>query len=138
MPIVFMLLGLLGYMICIALLKKPISLTEVRQLASRENLEVSSGNRMRCEIYGYSLHCGYSHITGEEDRHLFRTAFRKGVLMAAFKDGKLLWWSDGKTTYKPGDDIDPCHQNAVWLLESILGTIQNIVATKAGLGAQVV
>jgi hypothetical protein len=134
----FVLLGLLGYLGCIALLKKPIGLNEVRQLVSRENFDVSSGNRMHCKIHGYLLYCEYSHVPGEEDRLLFQIAYRKGALMAAFEGDRLLWWSNGKVTYKPDDDIDPCHQNAVWFRESILGTIQNIVATKAGLGARTI
>jgi hypothetical protein len=138
MPIVFVLLGLLGYMGCIALLKKPIGLDEVRWLASRESLRVSSGNRMHCEIHGYLLYCEYSHVPGEEDRLLFKIAVRKGALTAAFEDGELLWWSDGRATYTPDGDTDPYHQNATWLWESVLGTIQNIVATNTRLGARTI
>jgi len=126
-------LGLLGYLGCVALFKKPISLSEVRALASKEDLEISSGNTMHCELYGPLLHCEYSHVPGEEDRLLFSIAIRKGELTAAFKDGELLRWSDGKKTYKPDDDADPCHKNAPWLWESLLGTIQNVVIT---MGAQ--
>ncbi len=141
MPIVFMLLGLLGYLILIACLKKPICLDEVRLLVPREKMEVSSGNRTHCEIYGYLLHCEYSYIPKEGDHLRFDIAYRKGALTAAFQNGKLLWWKDEEATYKPDDDQDPGHKNARWHWENILGMIQNVVATakpKDKVGAQTV
>ena len=117
---------------------KPISLDEVRYLASREDMVVSNGNSMHCKIHGRHLYCEYTRISGEADSLLFEINFRKGKITAVFQDGRLLRWSDGNGTYRVGDFLEPCNYQEIWIWESILGAIQNVVAIQKKLGAQII
>jgi len=129
-------------LICIGTLKwisrKPIELEEVRYLASRENLEVSMGASMHQMMYGHFLRCEYIHVPGEYDRLICSITYQRGRLMASFKDGRLIRWSDGLMVHEASDVDQSNYEGEAWMWKSILGTVEYAIAIEAGRGAQMV
>ena len=124
---------LLALMALAARKKHPVSLDDVRFLATRENLELFAGDAMHCRIKGRALYCEYTHVPAERDRLLVEVDFRKGKLLATFEYGRLLQWSDEKGIVH---EAEHCRSGDAWLWESILGTVQNVVAVQERQGAQ--
>ena len=83
-----------------------------------------------CAIYDCYVGCDYNCTPEGAQTLCFKATFLRGKLTAEFDArGRLLRWTDGKGTYdcRGARRRDLYHE--VWLLESMLGTVQNIALT---------
>ncbi len=127
--------GLFGL---VALIRKHklITIDVVSSLVARADFK-AKGAGDSYVVYNSDLGCDYIRRQDGKQTLMFKAAFYRGKLEAEFdSDGKLILWKDKKGPKKRTIPIRDCYHHEVWLLENVLGTIQNRILLMEDRGAR--